>query len=279
MDVLLLFARTSRGELGVTEIAAELGLSKAGVHRVLSSLRSRDLVDLDPSSHRYRLGPAALRLGRAYLTRIDLRAVAAPELGRLAAASGETATLSIRSGDLSLYVDQVVPDGDDPVEVAIGVPHPLHAGAAGRTLLAFLPSEEVDEYLDRVSLQDTTRGGVADVRALREELADTRRLGYAYAFEDGRGAGAGSASAAAPVLDHEGRPAAVASVAGPSERIRAQLPRTVELLLAATGRLSERLGHVPRAASSRAAFPSDPAWETRREARPHETNAPGGLGG
>ena len=45
-------------DLGVTEISAELGLSKAAVHRILTSLRSRDLVCVDECSRRrYSLGP------------------------------------------------------------------------------------------------------------------------------------------------------------------------------------------------------------------------------
>lgn len=243
IDVLLLFASSGRGELGVTEIAAELGLSKAAVHRILSSLRGRDLIDLDLDSRRYRLGPAALNLGRAYLARIDLRAMAAPELAWLSAQSGETATLSIRSGDIRMYVDQVVPDREVRMEVAVGMPYPLHAGASSKAFLAFLAPEEVDDYIARSGLSAMTDRTVTDEQALRAELTEARRLGYTVSFGERQ---TGAASAAAPVLDHEGRPAAVVSVAGPAERFRDELPHAVEVLLAATGRLSERMGNSPR---------------------------------
>lgn len=243
IDVLLLFASSGRAELGVTEISSELTLSKAAVHRILSSLRSRDLVSLDLDSRRYRLGPAALSLGRAYLARIDLRSMAAPELAWLCEQSQETATLSIRSGDIRMYVDQVVPDREVRMEVALGMPYPLHAGASSKAFLAFLPPDEIDDYVERSGLAAMTTQTVTDERVLRQELADARRLGYTVSFGERQ---AGAASVAAPVLDHEGRVAAVVSVAGPAERFREQLPHAVELLLAATHRLSERLGHVPR---------------------------------
>ena len=78
-DVLLLFARPNHPHLGVTDIAEELSLSKAAVHRILASLRSRGFIELIEESRRYQLGPASLSLGIAYLARIDVRQLAAAE--------------------------------------------------------------------------------------------------------------------------------------------------------------------------------------------------------
>lgn len=241
IDVLLLFGLGGKGDLGVTEISGELGLSKAAVHRILTSLRSRDLIALDPDSRRYQLGPAALGLGRAYLQRIDVRSMAAPELAWLSSESEETATLSIRTGDVRMYVDQVIPDREVRMEVALGVPYPLHAGASSKAFLAYLPPTDLDAYIQRSGLSRMTDATVTDEKALRAELAEIRARGYALSFGERQ---AGAASAAAPVLDHENRPAAVVSVSGPAERFREEVDRAVALLLEATGRLSTRMGHI-----------------------------------
>ena len=116
MDVLLYFGRTDQPDLGVTEIAAALGLTKAAVHRILTALRSRDLITLDTSTRRYALGHAAVALGRAYLARTDVRAMAAPELKSLSERTHETATLSLRRGDTRLYADQVELDYESFLE-------------------------------------------------------------------------------------------------------------------------------------------------------------------
>ncbi len=241
IDVLLLFGIGGKGDLGVTEISAELGLSKAAVHRILTSLRSRDLIAIDPDSRRYQLGPAALGLGRAYLQRIDVRSMAAAELAWLSSESNETATLSIRTGDVRMYVDQVIPAREVRMEVALGVPYPLHAGASSKAFLAYLPAADLDAYIARSGLSRMTEATVTDEKALRAELSEIRSRGYALSFGERQ---AGAASAAAPVLDHENRPAAVVSVAGPGERFRDEVDRAVTLLLEATGRLSARMGHV-----------------------------------
>ena len=245
LDVLLLFGRQARPDLGVTEISGQLGLSKAAVHRILTSLKSRDLVSVDAQSRRYSLGPAALGLGRAYLARIDLRSMASPELAWLSAESRETATLSIRNGDSRMYVDQVVPDREVRMEVAIGVPYPLHAGSSSKAFLAFLTPGEIEAYVDRhargqSALPAVTDATITDPKALLAELAKVRQRGYAVSLGERQ---AGAASVAAPILDQDGRPVAVISVSGPIERFRDEVHDCAELLVEATGRLSARMGH------------------------------------
>ena len=246
IDVLLLFGRDTRPDLGVTEISTDLGLSKAAVHRILTSLRSRDLITLDPSTRRYALGPASLSLGRAYLARIDVRAMAAPELALLSAESHETATLSIRNGDARMYVEQVVPNREVRMEVAIGVPYPLHAGSSSKAFLAFLTEEEVASYVARNHLQPMTEGTITDDAALRAELEEIRRRGFATSRGERM---AGAASVAAPVFDQSGRPIAALSVSGPAERFIPTVDRAAALLLESTARLSARMGYAADAAN------------------------------
>lgn len=236
MDVLLLFGRTDRRDLGVTEIATALGLTKAAVHRILTALRNRELITLDPRSRRYALGHAAVTLGRAYLTRADVREMAAPELRYLSARTGETATLSLRRGDTRLYVDQVVPDQELRLEVTVGVPFPLHAGASSKTFLAY----HLDGYLDRGRLEALTEHTVVDPARLLNELAVIRERGYATSHSERE---PGAASIAAPVFDHDGHVAAVISVAGPAQRFHpGEDPAVTGQLLAVAARISAQLG-------------------------------------
>ncbi|MGH8961624.1 MAG: IclR family transcriptional regulator [Jatrophihabitantaceae bacterium] len=240
IDVLLLFGRSTAQSLGVTEIAAELDMPKAAVHRILTSLRSRDLIAFEPSSRRYLLGAAAVGLGRAYLAKLDVRALAAAELSRLSAETAETATLSIRNGDQRIYVDQVLPRREVRMEVAIGSAHALHAGASSKAFLAFDSDEQITAYIGRNGLKGLTAKTITDEKRLRRDLASIRKRGYATSSGERQ---AGAASVAAPILDHEGIVIAVVSVSGPAERLKNELPECTAALLAATARLSARLGH------------------------------------
>ena len=80
-DVLLVFASGDRQWWGITDIARTLQMPKAAVHRVLSSLRTRDIVTIDPETHRYALGPALVTLGLAALGNVEIRRRAQREVG------------------------------------------------------------------------------------------------------------------------------------------------------------------------------------------------------
>ncbi len=239
-DVLLLFGRVSSRTLGITEIADELGMSKAGVHRVLASLRGRGLIEFDERSRRYLLGPAVLTLGLRYLAGLDVRQLAVPELRELSAATGETATLSLRTGDTRVYLDQVTPLREVIMSVSIGVPYPLHAGASSKAFLAFLPAEQVAVYLRGV-LAALTERTITDPGRLRRELREIAERGWAESSGERQ---PGAASVAAPVFDHRGQPIAVLSVCGPAERFTAGAAGYAAELLAVTRRLSATMGFV-----------------------------------
>ncbi|WP_433825657.1 IclR family transcriptional regulator [Actinoplanes sp. CA-015351] len=243
MDVLLYFGRTDQPDLGVTEIATALGLTKAAVHRILTALRSRELITVDPATRRYALGHAAVALGRAYLARTDVRAMAAPELKHLSERTQETATLSLRRGDTRLYVDQVVPDQELRLEVSLGIPFPLNAGASSKAFLAFLPDFEVEAYLTRHPLEAVTDKTITEPAKLRKDLASVRKRGYSTSLGERQ---AGAASIAAPIFDHDARVVAVISLAGPALRFKPDADTSaVSDLKEAAARISAQLGYQP----------------------------------
>jgi hypothetical protein len=103
----VLQALTDTAEVGVSELSRQLGWPKSVTHRVLTTLAHSGLVAVDASTHRYRLGPAALRLGLAAIARADVHRLAIPHLSALRDTTGETATLTLLSGDHRLYVEVV----------------------------------------------------------------------------------------------------------------------------------------------------------------------------
>jgi len=238
-DVLLHFTRVNSPDLGVTDIANDLGIAKAAVHRVLASLRSRDLVQLDERTHRYSLGPASLSLGLSALSRVDVRKLALPELALLSQLTNETSTLSVRVGFERIYLDQITPPREVIMSVSIGVRYPLHAGASSKAFLAFLGDAEIERYLAEplVSVTDST---VINREDLLAELHSIRERGWASSSGERQ---SGAASIAAPVLNHAGAPVAVLSVSGPKDRFDTHNEKYVKLLLESTKRISKQMGY------------------------------------
>jgi DNA-binding IclR family transcriptional regulator len=238
-QVLTLFADTDQDTLGVTEIAETLELSKAVVHRILTTLRESRFVDLDRETRRYMLGPASLALGLSYLQRLDVRKLARPEMRRLSAETGETATLSIPTDGHRIYIDQVTPPREVKMTVQLGRPFPLHAGSSSKALLAFMDEADRERYLETADLDPLTDLTITDPDVLRAELEEVRRRGFAKSLGE-RQPGAGSV--AAPILDHQGRPIASMSVCGPVERFAPRAEEAAALLLTSVRKLSEQFG-------------------------------------
>jgi DNA-binding IclR family transcriptional regulator len=237
-DVLLLFVG-GPNTLGVSEIARELGLSKAVVHRILQSLTSRSLVGVDPITRGYRLGPGAIALGARALRDFDLRAAARPTLRRLRDLTGETTTLSMLLEGSRLYLDQYESPREIKMTVPLGRPFPLYAGASGRAMLAFLPDQTV-EHLIAAGLERMTSETILDPDELRRCLAATRASGFATSRGE-RQDGAGSV--AAPVFGVDGEVMGAISVCGPVSRFDgAAVDRYVPLVRSAAAEISRSLG-------------------------------------
>lgn len=240
LDILIHLGEADTPTLGVTEIAASLGLSKAVVHRTLMSCVAKGFITFHPATRRYSLGPRIVGLALGYLDRIDIRSLARPVLQRLSAATEETATLSIRSGWSRVYVDQVTPPRDVKMIVQLGASFPLHAGASSKAFLAFLSPREQADYLAAQPMTKLTDKTISDKPELLAELKHITEVGYATSFGE-RDPSAGSV--AAPVFGPNG-PLAVISVAGPVERFRPEADRFAGLLLDAVADLSAQVGGV-----------------------------------
>ncbi len=237
-DVLALFT-TGPALLGVSEIARELGLSKAVVHRILQSLASRSFVAADTRTRGYRLGPAALAVGARAMRDYDLRNVARPVLRRLRDETRETTTLSALLQGSRIYLDQYESPQEIKMTVALGRPHPLHAGASSRVMLAFLP-EEAWEAVIGTGLPRMTPETIEEPHTLRRRLGEVRKRGYATSRGE-RQPGAGSV--AGPIFAMDGEVVGAISVCGPVSRFdRTAVERYVPLVTAAAAEISHALG-------------------------------------
>jgi IclR family acetate operon transcriptional repressor len=239
VDVLLLFGRSVRPSLGVTEISQELGMPKSGVHRVLTTLRARRLITYDEKTRKYALGQAAVALSQSYITRLDIQSVASGTISALMRATGETATLAVRRHGSVVHRAQAVPEHELRLEVRIGRASPLHASASGKAFLATLPEQEAEDYLRRSTLEAVTPHTLTDAAELRAQLAEVRERGFAVSHGERL---VGVTSVAATACDHDAYPVAAVAVSGPAPRIDVVdlAPHVVE----AARELSREMGHV-----------------------------------
>ena len=230
----------SAGPLGVTDIAARVGLPKSTVARLLDTLSGGAVVQQLPADGRYRLGPGLAALGAAARSGGDLLAVAHPWLVELAASVGEAAGLSVPEGFSVRYIDQVDTLHEVRVRDWTGTRAPMHAVSSGLALLAALPPAELTALLPS-QLEALTSHTMTDPAALRSRLRDIRRDGYAWVrdeFADG------ISSVAAAVRDGAGVAVAAVHLHGPSFRFPSpgSEQRIARQVVACADRISTRQG-------------------------------------
>ncbi|AXH97458.1 IclR family transcriptional regulator [Ornithinimicrobium avium] len=236
MAVLELLAR--HGTLGVTELAAEIGVHKSTVSRLVSTLEGRDLVTPDRTG-RLQLGPGLMRLAGAAGARLDVVQEARPAARLLATRTQETVNLVVLGRDAALYVDQVVaPGAASPNYNWVGQHAPLHATSNGKMLLCELSDAELVGLVGEPAR--FTPRTVTDLDALRADLALARSRGYTVVTDE---LDVGLTAVAAPVRNLHGVICASLSVSGPTYRMgEERVAEILPLLLEAAEDVSARMG-------------------------------------
>ncbi len=236
LTILQVLAR--HGELGVTEIAAELGVHKSTAFRLVATLEGHGMVEQHQGRGKYRLGVGLLRLAGATTARLDLVQEARPVCRQLASDTGETVNLAVLSGTSALYLDQVAGTSALQSHNWVGQHIPLHATSNGKVLLAGLEADRRDELVRR--LPAFTASTITQRARLREELARVEGQGWAVAVDELE---VGLAAVAAPVRSAHGDVVASMSVSGPTFRLgEERVGQVLPLLLEAADEVSHRMG-------------------------------------
>lgn len=213
----VLEALAARGEMGVSEISREIGLSKTAVYNILGTFEGRRLVNRDPVTSRYRLGWRLYELGAELLRHSELGPLARPLLKELAQRTGETVLFGILDRTGVTYVDRVESERAIRMVAAPGRQATLHSTASGKVLLAHQPPAFVDEVLAG-ELRKLTPATITDPRKLRAELRRVLEQGYAECVRENE---TEICSIAVPIRDYTGEVCAALTVAAPATRFDA----------------------------------------------------------
>lgn len=239
LDILSCFT-LEMPEMGLVEICAETGLSKATVHRLLATLSMKKFVEQDPATSRYRLGTMLLGLGIVARSQMNYLDKAVPILRELVSEVDETVAVAVL--DAGQHVCTWVSEPARPVRVttAVGVRRPCYWGAAGLVLLAYQSERVLDELLPADRLQPFTVWSTTDPAEYRRRLSAVREQGYAIE----RGESFNDVTAlAAPIFDHRGRVVAAPAIIAPTHRVPDdRVPILLKKIVDAANRISLDLG-------------------------------------
>lgn len=209
LDILLCFTRDS--DLGLTEIASQIGLHKSTVHRLLTTLEEKGFLIRNAATEKYRLGIRIWELS-THLPAFDEPAtLLLPAMERLRDRLGETVSLYLRDGTERVRIQAVQSQQAIRRVAQIGARLPLSVGASSKVLAAYAPSE-----IQKALLEGEDWPSSVDRSAYAQQLKEITRLGYATSLEERE---PGAAAVAVPIVGRSGTVVAALSLSGPVSRL------------------------------------------------------------
>lgn len=196
LEIIELLAGEEHG-LTQSEIARKLERSVSEIFRMLVVLEERGYLYPDPRSDRYMLTTRLFEIAHRTPMVRRLTAIAGPLMKRLTTAVNQSAHLVVLSGDAALVIGQMDSPGNNVMSVRLGARIEIWRASSARVILAYLAEDALQAALRRVPLPE----GMSET-ALREELAQIRRLGFevrdSFVVR-------GIVNISAPIFDHSGQ--------------------------------------------------------------------------
>ena len=203
LDLLFSFQPDSP-EQSLFQISRRLRFPPSTTRRLLKAMMSRRLVQQDPITKLYRLGPGVFYLASVAKEGLDVRRIALPVMEKLRDLTGENTTLHELRDGKRVCVEKVESKQVLRDTILIGDQFPAHCGASGKVLLAYLPVEEIKGYLSSAKpLAALTSRTITDPQKLSVELARIKRRGFA--FSCGERVMDGLCAISAPIFDYDGK--------------------------------------------------------------------------
>ncbi|GAA2202483.1 IclR family transcriptional regulator [Sinomonas flava] len=233
--------------IGVTDIAARVGLHKSSVSRILATLESEGLVERDEPTRRYRLGLGLIAVAGPLLADLDERRVAYPVLRELTERTGETSALLKWNGQEAVSVEQIPSPHQVKHTTTLGTRYSTAVSASVQVFLAAEQPERARALLraGTVALAETDDAGL---EAFARRLAEVSQRGYALNYGE---TSVEEVGVSAPVFDHRGDVVAAVLISAPRFRISPEHLQVLGEACAQAARdITRRLGGSPVAAAA-----------------------------
>lgn len=204
----------SENGVSVLDIARKISFSKSSTHRALQVLEREKFAIKDPTTNRYKCGPALFNIAFNFLTNFNLRQLAQPILSNIVDDINENVYLCVYIDKTLYFIEKA--ESDHPIRYVnpMGKRQFLHAAAPGKVVMAHLPAEQIEKLIGR-GLPRFTPNTITDPEKLRRELNTIKKQGYATSFSE---FATGGNAIAVPLLNPSGYPIGCIDIVIPEER-------------------------------------------------------------
>ncbi|MCW9716205.1 DNA-binding transcriptional regulator KdgR [Avibacterium sp. 21-594] len=234
-------ALSEQKEIGVTDLAQRLMMSKSTIYRFLQTMKGLGIVSQEGETDKYRLTLKLFELSARALEYVDLIDLANKEMEVISKQTGETLHLGALDGNEIVYLHKIDSTYNLRMYSRVGRRNPSYSTAIGKVLLSALPETEVETLLKNVEFVPHTTHTLKNIDELKQELVGVRQKYYA---EDNEEQELGLRCVAAPIYDRFGHTIAAISISIPVVRFEQEnFTQLVELLHQAGRNVSKQLGY------------------------------------
>ncbi|MFD1039362.1 IclR family transcriptional regulator [Virgibacillus byunsanensis] len=177
LEVLKMFTK-DKPTWGGRELAAEMNQNHTKVYRILETLDNHKFLIKNKETKKYSLGFAVWELGNTLSENFHMKELIHPILKKLSDCTNESTFLTILDGEEGLTFEAVEARTTVRFSVSVGSRTPLYAGASYRSILAHMPTEFIESYLEKQFTRYTEKTMV-DREVIKEDLRLIRENGYA----------------------------------------------------------------------------------------------------
>lgn len=231
-------ALAGHGPSSLSDLKTALGLDKATLHRILSTLKALGYVKQNQSDQRYFLTFKMFQTGNMVMERGGLKSLIHPYLEKISADFQELIYASVMTEPgQAICVDKSEVDLYQQLRlnVSIGGQVSMHASSMGRCFLAFMDPTHFPTVFKSITFERFTPLTQVEPDALMKELDKIRRDGYAV--EEGERI-EGAMCIGVPVLNNQGFCHAAISATGPKARMLVKKEGLIRSLTEASKELS-----------------------------------------
>ncbi|MFC6616280.1 IclR family transcriptional regulator [Halopenitus salinus] len=229
----------THGQIGVTEIANALDISKSAAHHHVTTLAQRNF--LAKIDGQYRLGVRFLTYGGRARKCEDVFEMGRADVDELAHKTGETVRLIVENSGYGLTLYQSLGENVTEPHTHMGMMEYLHSTAAGKAFLAALPQAEAEAIIDERGLERLTTNTITSPDELYKELERIRSRGISFDNEEQF---EGVRCIATTLIGESDDLLGAVSISAPTERMshhrfRSELPRQLQSVTEEINRVEE----------------------------------------
>jgi DNA-binding IclR family transcriptional regulator len=237
--VLELLSEHSAG-LTLQEIKSQLDISQTTAYRILNTLVRLGYLNYNESARKYKSSRKMLTVGFRSIQEHNLMEIVLPKLRELRNVVKETVCFGVMGPDKALFIEQAIGSHPFCFVLTPGKEIELHCSAPGKAMMANLPDNVRDSYLEKMAYERHNARIINEADYLKE-LEKVRKTGIAFDKEEELG---GVICIGSAILNYDAFPCGSIWISGPKDRLPEKTIATISAaILETTQTISFELGY------------------------------------